>query len=108
MRIRQFDAVDATECATRFDKLIDDSFNIIIPTEADFENCWNLLSRFGNNLMAGDALHLAIAANHTNTLYTLDNGLLDAGRLLNLSVDRGNYLIAIRFEKSGRSGCRFR
>lgn len=90
VRMRQFDLHVARECAERFTRLLDESFNIIAPGEGDFGRCWDFLVRFDNGLRAGDALHLAIAENHgAEKIYTLDNGLLAAGKLLKLPVDRG-------------------
>ncbi len=46
--------------------------------------------RFDNSLRAGDALHPAIAVNQgTKNFYTLDNGLLQAGELLQIPVSKG-------------------
>ena len=90
VRMKQFGSSDARTCAGHFNKLLDDSFNIITPGKIDFECCWDFLTRFDNGLRAGDALHLAIAANlSVEKLYTLDNGLLEAGSFLKLPVDRG-------------------
>lgn len=90
VRMKQFKSSDAKECAARFNKLLDDSFNIVTPSRMDFECCWDFITRFDNDLRAGDALHLAIAANlNAEKLYTLDNGLLKAGTVLRLPVDRG-------------------
>ncbi len=90
VRMKQFGSSDARTCASHFNKLLDDSFNIITPGKIDFECCWDFLTRFDNGLRAGDALHLAIAANlSVEKLYTLDNGLLEAGSFLKLPVDRG-------------------
>jgi predicted nucleic acid-binding protein len=90
VRMKQFQSTDAKECAARFDKLLDDSFNIVTPGRMDFDRCWDFMTRFDNDLRAGDALHLAIATNlNAEKLYTLDNGLLKAGKFLKLPMDRG-------------------
>ncbi len=89
-RMRELDRAVATACADRFDALIAESFDLVMPGSADFERCWDFLCRFDTGLRAGDALHLAIAANiKASVVYTLDKGMLDAGRLLGLPVERG-------------------
>jgi predicted nucleic acid-binding protein len=90
VRMKQFGSSDARTCAGHFNKLLNDSFNLITPSKTDFECSWDFLTRFDNGLRAGDALHLAIAANlSVEKLYTLDKGLLEAGSFLKLPVDRG-------------------
>lgn len=87
VRMKQFKPSDARACAVHFDKLLVDSFNVITPGKVDFECSWDFIIRFDNSLQAGDALHLAIAANlRADKLYTLDNGLMKAGNLLKLPV----------------------
>jgi predicted nucleic acid-binding protein len=90
LRMKHIKSSNAKECAARFNKLLDDSFNIVIPGRMDFERCWDFITRFDNDLRAGDALHLAIAANlNAEKLYTLDNGLLKAGKFLKFPIDKG-------------------
>jgi hypothetical protein len=48
------------------------------------------VENFETGLRAGDALHLAIAANRrAETFYSLDRTLLRAGRLLDLPISSG-------------------
>lgn len=90
VRMRQLDPASAAACAAQFDLLLDESFELVTPTAADFEHCWKILTRFDTSLRAGDALHLAIAANRKVTaVYSLDNGMLSAGKRLKLPVHRG-------------------
>jgi predicted nucleic acid-binding protein len=80
----------AVLCSERFSMLLAENLQVVLPGIADFDLCWKLLARFNNSLRAGDALHLAIAANlAVETIFTLDNGMLKDGRLLGLPVDRG-------------------
>ncbi|MBW8029165.1 PIN domain-containing protein [Ferrovum myxofaciens] len=45
---------------------------------------------FATKLRAGDALHLAIALNNgAKILYTLDDGLLHAAKLMSVYASRG-------------------
>ncbi len=77
-------------CAERFNTLLIENFQVVLPSIVDFDLCWEFLAQFNNNLRAGDALHLAIASNlAVNTIFTLDNDMLKDGRLLSLPVDSG-------------------
>jgi predicted nucleic acid-binding protein len=42
------------------------------------------LGHFQTGLRAGDALHLAVVSNHQYKIYTLDNGLMRAAKILQL------------------------
>lgn len=69
---------------------MEQSSTTVTPALQDFRRCWNFLTRFDNSLRAGDALHLAIADNRCmEQLYTLDNGLLEAGEFLGIPVSKG-------------------
>ena len=77
-------------CGERFSTLLDENLRVVLPGVADFDLCWKILARFDNGLRAGDALHLAIASNcAAEAIFTLDHGMIKAGRLLGLPVDRG-------------------
>jgi uncharacterized protein len=67
-----------------------ENLQVQLPSIADFDLCWKFILRFDNSLRAGDALHLAIASNlAVETIFTLDNGMLKAGRQLGLPVASG-------------------
>jgi hypothetical protein len=73
-----------------FDRVLGESFEILAPTAADFAAAAKYLERPKTGLRAGDALHLAIAANNrAKRILTLDQGFLEAGKLLKLPVTRG-------------------
>jgi len=80
----------ATLCSERFSTLLTESLQVVLPGIADFDLCWEFLTRFNNSLRSGDALHLAIASNlAVETIFTLDSSMLKDGRLLGLPVNRG-------------------
>ena len=90
VRMQQLDRPDAGEVSMRFDTFLEQSFTILTPSQADYQHCWSLLTRFDNSLRGGDALHLAIADNRgCEKLYTLDTGMQQAGELLDIPVTRG-------------------
>ena len=66
------------------------TFELLVPTAEDFAAAARYLEVPKTGLRAGDALHLAIAANHgAARILTLDQGFLGAGKLLKLPVTRG-------------------
>lgn len=90
VRMGGLTAGDARQVIAQFDELVADSFQVLVPTAADYELAKDYIQHFDSKLRAGDALHLAIARNHdAKMLYTLDQGLLDAAKLLKVQASRG-------------------
>jgi uncharacterized protein len=86
------DADAAGLADARFESMVEDLFAVALPNGDDFNLARRYLARFETGLRTGDALHLAIASNrHARAIYTLDKGLLNAGKILDLPVS-----IAIR------------
>jgi len=74
----------------QFDELVVDSFQVLAPSVADYELAKAYIQHFATKLRAGDAMHLAIASNNgAKTLYTLDEGLLNAAKLMKVRASRG-------------------
>ena len=74
----------------QFDELVAESFQVLVPAVADYELAKVSIQNFATKLRAGDALHLAIASNQgAERFYTLDEGLLNAAKLLNVPASRG-------------------
>jgi uncharacterized protein len=72
------------------DRVLGESFEMLAPTAADFVAAAKYLEIPKTGLRAGDALHLAIAANRrAKRILTLDEGFLEAGKSLKLPVTRG-------------------
>ena len=81
---------DALLAVGQFDELVTDSFQVVAPSILDYEQAKGYIQQFATKLRAGDALHLAIANNNgAKMLYTLDEGLLNAAKLLKVSASRG-------------------
>ena len=81
---------DALLAIAQFDELVVDSFQVLAPSVADYELAKAYIQHFATKLRAGDAMHLAIASNNgAKTLYTLDEGLLNAAKLLKVRASRG-------------------
>jgi hypothetical protein len=88
VRMDRIDTVTAGRYAVRFEELITGSFKVFVPDIGDFDRARRLLAVANTGLRAGDALHLAIAANReAERILTLDKGFVRAGRLLGLPVD---------------------
>lgn len=78
---------EAIRADARFDAMVRGSFEILAPAAADFDLARRYLLRFETALRGGDALHLAIAANHgAAAIRTLDKALIRAGAVLGLPV----------------------
>ena len=84
-------SADAARAAdARFETMIGESFAVLLPGRADFDLARAFLGRFETGLRAGDALHLAIAANRgAAALYSLDRQLIEAGRQLGVPAGAG-------------------
>jgi len=78
---------DALLVIGQFDELVAESFQVLVPDVADYELAKSYIQHFATKLRAGDALHLAIASNHGAK--TLDEGLLNAAKLLKVHASRG-------------------
>lgn len=90
VRMSVLDAATGARADARFEAMVDASFAVLLPNADDFGLAKRYLGKFNTGLRAGDALHLAIAGNRqAAAIYSLDKGLLMAGRLLDLPVSMG-------------------
>lgn len=81
---------DALLAIGQFDEMMTESFQILAPGVADYELAKAYIQYFATKLRAGDALHLAIASNNgAKMFYTLDDGLLNAAKLMKVHASRG-------------------
>lgn len=91
VRMRELERPLAKTILRTATSVIGESFDIITPIGHDYERCRNFLGGFDNSLRAGDALHLAIAANHeSDIIFSLDRGMLSAGAALGLNLSDGS------------------
>lgn len=87
VRMREIAPSDAVRADKQFEAVIGSSFAVLTPTAAEFDLSKRYLQRYETGLRTADALHLAIAAtNGASTIYSLDEGMRKAGRLLGLPV----------------------
>lgn len=90
LRMGEFSATSAEAVRREFDRVLKESFDILLPSAADFAKATHLLALPKTGLRAGDAFHLAIAANHgAKKILTLDRSLVKAGKQLKLPVSSG-------------------
>jgi predicted nucleic acid-binding protein len=80
----------ASEADVRFERLLEDSFLVLLPNVEDFNRAKEFLGNHKSGLRAGDALHLAIARNHrAEVIYSLDKTMVKAGKGLGLPLSTG-------------------
>ena len=90
VRMGGFAEADGLLAIGQFDELVSESFRIVSPSVTDYELAKEYTQHFATGLQAGDALHLAIAHNNgAKILYTLDDGLLHAAKLMKAHASRG-------------------
>ena len=90
VRMGRIDTDAAKAADLDFQDMLASSFDILQPATEDFETAKLYLRRYDTGLRGGDALHLAVAANRkADAIYTLDKGMLKAGRALGLPVETG-------------------
>jgi predicted nucleic acid-binding protein len=79
LRSRQIEPAHRAEALAAFSRLAVDTFAILPISSAHFRAAARFADRQELALRAGDALHLAIAAENGATLCTLDRRFADAG-----------------------------
>ncbi|MCY4560544.1 MAG: type II toxin-antitoxin system VapC family toxin [Chloroflexi bacterium] len=89
-RMGNLDASAAHEASSRFERMVEESFVVLLPDRDDFDRATDWLNHFDTGLRAGDALHLAIARNHgAEAIYSLDKVMIAAGKTLGLPAGAG-------------------
>ena len=88
LRTGQLNAEHRADCLAEFARLIEESFHLIAITRQDFRSAARYTDMHETGLRAGDALHLAVCANHGYKLITLDKTLATAAT--NVGVPTGS------------------
>ena len=86
MRNGQINAGHRAEALAAFTRMTVQSFTVMPISGEHFRAAARFADQFALGLRAGDALHLAIAAEHGATLCTLERRLADAGPMLGIST----------------------
>ena len=72
---------------TAFHRAMAETFSVLPVSASDFRSAARLADRSAAGLRAGDALHLALAAEHGAVMATRDRRLHDAAKALGLQSD---------------------
>lgn len=86
LRTGQMDAPLRAAALAMFSRLARESFGLLSVTGAHFRTAARFVDQHALALRAGDALHLAVAADHGAALYTLDRRLAEAGPALGVDA----------------------
>jgi uncharacterized protein len=86
IRTGQIEPQHRAEALAAFRRLLADSFATLPISSAQFRTAARFADQHALGLRAGDALHLAIAADHGATIATLDRGLAEAASALGVSA----------------------
>ena len=86
LRTGQIGPNDRAEVLAKFTRLVADSLTVVPVSRLQFRIAARFVDQHTLSLRAGDALHLAVCADHGATLCTLDRRLNDAGSLLGIKT----------------------
>ena len=87
VRMGGMNAGEARAMETLFEEVVAQSLVVWLPEAEDYDLARRYLRRHETELRAGDALHLAIAANHdARAIHSLDKTMIKAGRMLGLPI----------------------
>lgn len=84
LRSAQINAKQRAAALAMFNRLVVASFTVLPVTGSHFRTAAKFVDQHTLGLRAGDALHLAIAAEHGATVWTLDRRLAEAGPVLSV------------------------
>jgi hypothetical protein len=84
LRRGEIDLGQRAALLSAFNRMVRDSFTVLAVTSGHFRLAATFAGRHALGLRAGDALHLAIAAENGATLWTRDRKLADAGHELGI------------------------
>ena len=86
LRAGQIGAAHRADALAIFTRLATDSFTVVPVSRLQFRTAARFVEQHALGLRAGDALHLAICADHGATLCTLDQRLSEAGSALGVKT----------------------
>lgn len=86
LRIGELEPSHRGEVLAFFTRMADASCRMLPVSRRDFQTAARFADQHLTGLRAGDALHLAIAANHGASLHTLDKQLAKAGQALGVDA----------------------
>jgi len=90
VRMRTLSRQEADGLQDRFERMIRNTFSVILPETEDYTKAAVFLARTEAALRGPDAMHLAIAENHGATaILSLDKKMIVAGRAFGLPIGTG-------------------
>lgn len=85
VRERRLSPTEAEAALRLVEEIAERSLTVVVPSHADFALAGRYLRRYALGLRAGDALHVAVAANAgAETVYSLDRRMIAACQKLKL------------------------
>ena len=87
LRTGQLRPPDRADALSVFAELVEASFHVLPITRLDFRTAARFADQHTTGLRAGDALHLAVAANHGARIRALDRTLVSAAQTLGVSAE---------------------
>jgi hypothetical protein len=85
VRTGQLSAEHRADALAVFRTMAEESLGVVAVSRLDFDAAARFADQHASGLRAGDALHMAIAANHGYRLVSLDRGLVQAALMLGVS-----------------------
>ncbi len=85
VRTGQLGSVHRADALALFTSLAEESFTVLPISRLDFRTAARFADQHATGLRSGDALHLAVAANHGVQINSLDRGLVQAAEALGVS-----------------------
>jgi hypothetical protein len=82
LRTKQVGMPQRNNALAGFNLLIADSFKVLAITSAQFRSAAQIADQHALGIRAGDALHLAVAIDHSAMFCTLDRRLAEGGKAI--------------------------
>ncbi len=90
VRVGKLKIAEAQELILRFEMMVNEDFDVLLPDIDDFNKTREWLASFNTKLKAPDALHLAIASNRgAVAIYSLDKRMISEGKKLGMPISNG-------------------
>lgn len=86
LRTGQIQPEHRADCLAEFARLVEESFVVVPVSSANFRTAAHFVDQHQTGLRAGDALHLAVCAQHGARMVTLDRTLAAAAITLGVAT----------------------
>jgi len=86
VRMKQLEPAQREDVLAVFSGMIQASFEVAGVSRIDFRAAARMADLHTTGLRAGDALHLAVAASNSATIYSLDRGLVEAAESMEVAA----------------------